>query len=326
MRSLLPTAAAAWNRFWFRSVDGTAFALVRIGVAAAGLQLWSGTLPLVRQLYSDAGEMPIEVARSWSRELVGRWLMPDAMGAYPAVAALFALWGLALVALGLGWRTRLAAWVNWACFVWLFHRNLYLSNGGDEVFRLVSLYLAFGYTAIPASRRALSLDRRGALGAGTVAEAPHPVWPLRFVQIQIAVVYLVAGFWKVVGPPWWDGSAIHIALNNPAFSRFGAPDWGWLQLPYLALGITVAWWEFLFPALVAGRRTRRWTLAFGVALHGGILLLMNIGVFPFVMLACYPAFLDEGGARRVAEGARRVLARLQPSAARSASAASAVAE
>ena len=57
------------------------------------------------------------------------------------------------------------------------------------------------------------------------------------------------------------------------------------------LTIAVMWWEFLFPALAAWGRTRIPVLLFGVALHGGILLFMSIGIFPFIMLGCYPAFL-----------------------------------
>ena len=43
--------------------------------------------------------------------------------------------------------------------------------------------------------------------------------------------------------------------------------------------------------LVALRRTRLPALAFGVVLHLAILLTMSIGIFPFAILGCYPAFL-----------------------------------
>ena len=317
--------AAAWNRFWFDEVGGTPFALARIGVALAGLQLWLGTVPILRQFYSDAGEFPIAEARGWSAEWVARFLMPDSLGGYAAALAIFLLWGVALAALALGWRTRAAAWVNWFLFVWLFHRNLFLANGGDEVFRLASLYLALGYTALPAGRRALTLDRRRAAQAGEALDTRMSAWPLRFIQVQIALVYFIAGFWKVLGPPWWDGSAMHIAFNNPTFSRFGAPDWAWLHLPYLVLGLAVSWWEFLFPALALIPRARLWTLAFGVVLHVGILTLMNIGVFPFIMMGCYPAFLREHEARWLADKVSRWLpSARQPSVATSASAPSGV--
>jgi len=282
-----------WNKFWFAEVDGRPLGLARIGIALAGFVFWLGALPSLRQFYSDQGEFPIAAARVWSREFAARFFMPDFMGAYPAAVLVFVAWGLVLAALLLGWRTRAAAWANWLLFMWVYYRNATFTNGGDEVLRLTSLYLALGYSFIPVRHRAFSLDRRGWLRAGgepgpTVIEA----WPIRMIQIQICVVYFIAGFWKVVAPPWWDGSALHLAVANESFTRFGALDWAWLKPVYTVFTIFTAWWEFLFPALVSWRRTHVPSLLFGVALHGGILVFMSIGVFPFIMLGCYAVFLS----------------------------------
>ena len=128
-----------------------------------------------------------------------------------------------------------------------------------------------------------------------------PAWPIRLIQVQIAIVYFVAGFWKVVGPPWWDGSALYYAFAGSTFSRLGA---AWAEsIPrvfFIAATVSVAWWEFLFPLLVGLRRLRRPALAFGVAMHLGILVTMNVGIFPYAMLACYPAFLTESEAGALA--------------------------
>lgn len=327
MRAVVRWVAGTWNRFWFEEVDPTPFALTRIGVAAAGWVLWIGTLPLIRQYYSDQGEFPIAVARGWSAEYMARVGMPEAFGHFWVATLLFCLWGLALAALTLGWRTRLAAWANWVLAVWFFFRNPTFLNGGDEVFRLASLYLALGYSAIPVAGRALTWDRRQATRRGAVdgAAALIPAWPARMVQVQISIVYLVAGFWKVVAMPWYDGSALVYALDNPVFTRWGMPHTQWLQPLFVLLTVTVAWWEFLFPLLAASGRLRRWSLAFGVSLHGMILVLMNIGIFPFIMLGCYPAFLKGGEARALVARVRAWLGSdVQPNASRSADAPSAV--
>lgn len=283
---------ARWDRFWFESVDGRPLGAARIGIAFAGFVFWAGALPLVRQFYSDKGEFPIAGAREWSREFVAQYLMFDFLGAYPVVTLIFVAWGVALLALIFGWRTRAAAWANFLLYMWVYHRNPTFGNGGDEVLRLVSFYLALGYSFIPVQHRAFTLDRRRWLQkGGDDGPTVIPAWPLRMIQIQIGVVYLVAGFWKVVGPTWWNGSALHYALGNESFTRFGAPDWPWARPVYTLLTIAVMWWEFLFPALAAWGRTRIPALLFGVALHGGILLFMSIGIFPFIMLGCYPVFL-----------------------------------
>lgn len=293
MRNPLGPLARGWNRFWFAEVSALPFGLARIGLSLAGLQLWVATVPLVRRYYSDAGQYPIAEARGWGSEWASRFLMPDVLGSFEAAAVLFGFWGVALMALLLGYRARFAAVAVWLLTLWFHFRNPTFTNGGDEVLRLCTFYVALGFLALPPAARALSLDR---LREKRRQPGPHPparmpAWPLRLIQIQIALVYFVSGFWKVFGPPWWDGSALYYALDNSAFSRFGVPDWAWLRIPFTATTLAVAWWEFLFPALVTWKRTRRATLLFGVALHGLILVFMNIGLFPFVMVGLYPVFL-----------------------------------
>ncbi len=321
MSAWLRALWARWNRLWFRSVDGTSFALVRIGVSVAGWVLWFGTLPLLRHFYSNLGEFPISAARRWGPEYVTRFLMPDVLGSYPWTVALFALWGLALVGLTIGYRTRLAAAANWVLWVWFFYRNPTFANGGDEIFRITSLYLALGYLVIAPGRRALTLDRRRAAAGGSAPAPLMPAWPLRFVQIQIALLYFTTGFWKLMGSSWWTGSALYYALGNNSFSRWGVPHAAWLHPIFLVLTLCVAWWEFLFPVLVLRARTRLPALAFGVTMHLMILLLMYVGVFSFIMIGCYPAFLTADEAHRIVRWIER---RAQPSSERSSAAAGAV--
>lgn len=303
MRGALSAARAlleAWERFWFEERDGLPLGLVRIGVAGCALLFWVGAARYLVRFYTDAGEFPIAAARMWGPEWLYRVAFPDALGTLAAVVALHGALGLALLALLVGWRTRAAAGVSALLLVWFFLRNPTFLDGGDEVLRLTALYLAAGYLAVAPCDRSLSLDRRRALSGGAdPGPARVPAWPLRLVQIQVALVYLVSGFWKVVGEPWWDGRAVYLALANPTFSRFGFPVGPGVRPLLVAFGVTVAFWELLFPLLVTGRRTRIPALAFGVALHVGILFGMNLGIFPLVMLACYPAFLRGEELRRL---------------------------
>ena len=159
--------------------------------------------------------------------------------------------------------------------------------------RLASLYLGAAFLFVGPSDRALSLDRARALraaGASGSALGPTrvPAWPVRLLQIQVSVLYFVSGFWKVIDASWQDGSALWVALASPTFTRFGAPSWA-PQWPFAAGTMLVAWWELLFPALVAVPCARRIVLAFGAAFHLFILVFMNVGVFPLAMLALYPA-------------------------------------
>ncbi len=301
----------AWSRFWFARVDPLPLAVLRVGVAVSGIYLWAGMIPVLRRYYSDLGEFPLSAAREWSTEWAARVLLPGFAGSYGVVLALAVVYLAMLIAMLVGYRTRIATIAVAVLTQFFFFRNPTLANGGDEVLRLVTFSLALAFLAVPVHARAMSLDRRIAIRRNPPAPvgppAPVPAWTLRLVQVQVGIVYLVAGFWKVMGRPWWDGSALYYALDNATFSRFGVPHAPWLHWFYVPLTVSVAWWEFLFPLLVSLRRTRVPALLFGVMLHVFILVAMNIGVFPVIMLACYPAFFR--GAELRAAG-RWVAARL----------------
>ncbi|MFQ5538155.1 MAG: HTTM domain-containing protein [Gemmatimonadota bacterium] len=274
-------------RFWFGEVDARPFAAVRMTVAGAGIFLWFGTVRTLLRYYSDAGEFPIEAARGWSSEWVARFAMPDWLGAPAAVGVLSAVQLFFLITLLLGYRVRTSAVVTAILAQWFCFRNPILANGGDEILRLLTLSLAVAYVAVPELSGIWSLDGR----RKSRTEERIPAWPLRLIQIQIVIVYTEAGYWKLVGDPWYTGDALYLALGNQTFTRFGVPAWAGLQTPFTVATLAITLWEALFALLVIFPHTRRAALVFGVILHLGILAFMNIGVFPVVMLAAYPAFL-----------------------------------
>jgi hypothetical protein len=119
-----------------------------------------------------------------------------------------------------------------------------------------------------------------------------PVWPLRLLQIQVALIYVNSGLWKLLGSAWRDGTAVYYALSSDVFQRFpgGVPP-GIFWLSAAATYLTLAW-EIAFPVLVIWRPTRRIALVLGVLLHLGTWMTMEIGAFSWMMLATYVAFLD----------------------------------
>jgi hypothetical protein len=291
---LLERARAAWARFWFAEVDGVPLALVRVGFAVASLSTWLSAIPDLRGRYAGSA-FPIAIAREWGTEWLARVTMLEALGGFGVAAALAAVHVAALIALLIGWRTRAAALAAWLLTTWFQHRNPSFLNAGDAVLRLTSLYLAASFLVVAREDRALSVDRSRALARGgavgdLAGPTRVPAWTLRMIQIQVCVIYFVSGFWKLGDPAWRNGTALWIALANPVFSRFGAAAWAPRGL-FAAGTLTVATWEFLFPVLVAWRRSRIAALGFGVAMHVFILVFLNTGVFPLAMLALYPAFL-----------------------------------
>lgn len=124
---------------------------------------------------------------------------------------------------------------------------------GDGLLGLVLLVLALspcGATlAVPTpwSRSRRADWRRESTGAG---------WPIRFVRVQIAMVYFLAGYAKLVlsGPIWMDGTS----LQHYLILR-GQPIGYWLaSQPLLcaALSATTFLWELTFPLVLFWPRLR----------------------------------------------------------------------
>jgi hypothetical protein len=156
------------------------------------------------------------------------------------------------------------------------------------------------------------------LDAWRARDEPHRgslITPLRLLQYQVVLIYLNSGLWKLSNAQWRDGSAVHFVLNNTVYQRFRvqvSPSLDWLTTvaTYAILG-----WEILFGALVLVPRTRRLALWGGVLAHLGMAMFIEIGPFPWVMMASYVAFLDpervRSGMSRLAARVAKLLFRLQ---------------
>jgi len=165
--------------------------------------------------------------------------------------------------------------------------------------------------ALSSSGKVWSVDARLRTGSWSGDGEEHPAWPRHLLVLQMAVVYAMAGVQKV-GLTWWPMgglSALYIVLQDPAVARFDpGPLATFYPVTQLATAATMVfeWGALLLPLAYWYRATpdrpgrlRRWMnrlrfrdawVAIGVALHLGIALSMNLGVFPFGMLALYPAF------------------------------------
>jgi hypothetical protein len=180
-------------------------------------------------------------------------------------------------------------------------------RGIDAVLRVVTLVLVLSscharWSVDAALRRAL----------GRPFPALVPAWPRYLLFAQVVWIYFSGGHNKGA-PEWWPQggfSALANALSDPHFARF---DPGWVPatfpLPQLAAATTMLFelgapllFLFVWFEATADRpgRLRRlcnrlhlrhaW-LAIGVLFHVGIALFLVLGVFPWGMLALYPALL-----------------------------------
>lgn len=262
----------AWQAVWDFEAPARTLDRVRIGVGVLFVLVFVTALPHARLLFD--GELGVDPALIRSR--LGGWRLDwfDHLST-GEVYGLLALGITAAALFAAGVVPRLTGAITWFVHLGLQYRCSTWMDGSDDLLRAFLVFLLF----VPWSR-----------GATT-----YPGWPLRLVQLQLAVMYLATAIWKTQGADWHHGTALYWALSDPRWQRFPT-EWlvgtgtgqAALQLAtWGTLGL-----EYALPVLLFWPRTRRLALALGVALHLGIQALMVVGLFTPAVLVGYLAFWD----------------------------------
>lgn len=293
-----------------RTTDARPLALFRVAIATMGLFVVGGYAPYLVDTFSDEGFLPR--AAMPARDPLEPGGLLAMVGEPWQVVAYWAVTMLALGALLVGLRTRAASVASWLLVVGFHERNWYPLDGSDTLLRVMLFWLVFADAGWVAS---VDAHRRG---RAERAESV-PALPVRLLELQLAWMYLSAFLQKLAGAYWRDGTAVRYALMVPSvYARsWAAPLAESVELVRALTYGTMAF-ELAFPVLVLAsyRRPRLRTVALGAGLvfHAGIELLMNVGNFPLVALACYallapPAWADRPlawlDARVIAPLARR---------------------
>jgi uncharacterized membrane protein YphA (DoxX/SURF4 family) len=273
----------AWNTLWFTPADPLPLAVVRI---ATGLILaWSSCVWLadVDAFFGAGGWMPPEHV----------WRMNDqpwqwsGYFAAPGPNGIRVIAGLTLIAailLTIGLATPLAAVTALVGFLCAANRAPLNTFGLDDTLGMLLIPLAIG----PAGAR-LSVDRL--LGAGGGGPSVAANIALRLIQVHLCVVYFFSGCGKMLGPSWWEGTALWGAAANVQYRTL---DLTWLARRPLvtnALTLGTLFWEASYPALIWPRLTRRLWIAMAVAVHLGIGLAMGMMEFGLAMITANLAFV-----------------------------------
>ena len=198
---------------------------------------------------------------------------------------------------GLGLLTgtvpQLSAFCMWLAIASFSWRNPHILHSGDNLLRIGSFFLMFAR-----SDGALSLPRFLACKfrpgyASTLGGDPQkiPAWPQRILQLQLCVVYLVAGIWKAKGVQWQAGTAVGTVLQLGEFQRFPIPDF--FMTPFMSHMMTYSALviELGFPFLIWIPMLRVPVLLTGLALHAGLDWVMNVQLFQWTMTSYYLLFL-----------------------------------
>lgn len=271
---LLETARAPIARRL--AIDRRALAAFRVAVALVVLVDLARRLPDAGAFYTDAGVLPRSLLATLSPGYAVVSLHALS-GSLPFQLGLFALAAVAAAALLVGYRTRLAAVVSLVLLVSIQLRNPLVLNSGDVLLRRLLFWGCF-----------LPLGSRWAVDSGRDPEQTDSVVGLATAGLlaQVVVVYATNAVVKLRADVWLRGDAVRYAFQLDHFTvGLGnvVADW--------ALALRLAAWVWLCllvvsPLLVVLTGRSRAALVGAVAgMHVGMLVTMQLGVFPLVSLA-----------------------------------------
>lgn len=200
-----------------------------------------------------------------------------------------------LVTLGVGGRVGLA--VHWV-FLWsIYERQTVLLDGGDNLAYLVipmllltRCYDRFSFPSGVGTKLASRLPDR----VRVTATPLHNLGVLA-IALQMCLVYVVSGLYKVQGQMWQDGTALFYVLRVPEFS-FPALSHLVYENDFLVFSGTYVTVLFLvyFPLGILVPALRPWAAVMSIGFHLGIGLFMGLTGFALTMVACDLVFLSRG--------------------------------
>jgi hypothetical protein len=266
--------------------------------------LW---LPNLQAYFSDSGYFPSNLIQGQLGPLYISVL--HYVYSPSAINLIFAFLMVATVLFIFGIWSRPLSVLIWILLLSFEHRDLLVTYGGDRLLRILAFYVMF-------LRTDAALVPKFARPSQENWSPGVPGWPMRLIQVQIAMVYLFTAILKLRDPLWIAGTAVYWTMNNLNFGLFNflwLGHYGWLV--NLATFGTIAV-ELSFAFLIWRSSTRRPMLLAGALIHVGIMFTMNVILFSQIMLLLYVAFLTEDDlrwavrflrttGRRIRTGARR---------------------
>ena len=256
---------------------------------AAVFRIATGTLVFLHILYickyiqpffTDTGYLSHTVAQqlSWAP----KFSLLFFVGTPWVVYLLFVVMSVSCLLYIVGIYSQWMSLLTYVLFISFFNRFPVSSYAGTH---LCTVALFFG--AFLQSDRAFT-PQWYRLRNPTLSSVPG--WPLRMIQLQLCVIYLIAAISKVQSYTWWNGTELLYVLN----SHHSIFNFTWLQWHpnFVAIGSYFAMFaELLFPILIWYPSLRRTCLIMISLLHIGIALTMHVTYFSETMLALLTSFL-----------------------------------
>jgi hypothetical protein len=294
-------AAGAVERWFFAPIDATRLELARIGL---GLLLVGSYLRLAPDLAVFYGPRGIGGHDTLARHPSFGGLAYQAFAhlrvlhhfeSLAPIVALYALLVVAAAAFALGIAPRIAGAAAALLHLAFTAHNPHARAGWAWLVTPFVLYVAG-----TGAQARLSLPAWWRRRRGLAALSPDvPALGLRFLQLHVCAMYLVAGWERLDAPGWLHGDMVFHSLVNAGYGRF--------ELPWAALApvLRVATWavfvlEPVAPVLLWIPRARRWFVPLLLAMHLGIEAFIETEGWQWLMVAGLTAFFPPQWIERIA--------------------------
>lgn len=227
----------------------------------------------------------------------------------PVAPALF-LWAAAVLLVLVGYRTRIAAVVNYAFSVLLlgFSADRHTFQGHWDCFILYAAIL-FMVSPVDVEWSVEAGLRRRALRRSGLPQPSARIGSIHYavVALGIGTMYLDSCAYKLASPMYRSGLGLWAPASLPYNLHNAA---AWLldnRLVALASGYFAIAFELSFCVLIWVRRARTYLVAAGIVFHLAILFFFPLWSFSLMVVVFYLTLLPSSLYERVAGWGRRVV-------------------
>jgi hypothetical protein len=296
MNAIFRNLWKSWENFWFAPMDLIPLALFRIFFGVSLFSMYVIRAFDFKLFYTDQGMMTAAGAKL---------IFPDYMtphfylfgGSDHLSLALYVLFMIMLALFIFGALSRVLVFILLILHLGFIQRNYTVVYGAD----LMATCFLF-YFMLTRSHWCLSVwnlffrdKREGSLQRKMPSLSRVG---FRLLQMQVCAIYFFSGLGKVRGASWWDGSAVWRVLGDRLLVTY---DLSFLKnFPFLIVLLTYSTliFEVYFVAAMLNQKIRYKWLLFGVGLHIGIAVIMNLPFFSMIMISTYILFVDPADLRK----------------------------
>lgn len=241
------------------------------------------------------------------------------------------LWVVNLVVFGgivvsilyiIGFQTRIMGILMAILMFSIYTRDYSITHGGDNVLRLLFIYLIFAnvsaYFSVDAwwrkrRKRKLFAKIRDNQGIRDFAAIIHNFAWITCV-IQLIFMYFASGSYKIMGELWQNGTALYYASRVQEFYTPGLTELLWKFEPALIFATyATTIFQAAFPFLLLNRYTKYFAILSACTLHIGIAISMGLIDFSWVMVGCECMLLSDKDYHQLAVWWKRIFRKKETS-------------